>query len=238
MSGTTVEKTRRGVEMMEMEEDNDSLKAGAIRMKDRLTNAAREGWGKVMSRLRGKEMKREGNVIVVEEKGKKGGWNNGKGVSEEMRGEWVEESGVGKVEMELVVEDSEVDTASVKSNDSRRTRTGFGFLEAMEDEEHDEDLEIVRNSRRKRKRGEVERETPKGLLGVTGWEWREREGRGEKRWKREVTGWTVGEGDERIRVSTWEKVPLPDSFRLGLEERGVRLNHSGRPKQVSALPRR
>jgi hypothetical protein len=68
--GAAVEKTRRGVEMMEMEEDNDSIKAGAIRMKDRLTNAAKEGWGKVMSRLRGKELKREGKVIVVEEKDK------------------------------------------------------------------------------------------------------------------------------------------------------------------------
>jgi hypothetical protein len=59
----------------------------------------------------------------------------------------------------------------------------------------------------------------------------EREGgREEKRWKREVTEerWS-GNDEVTLEVKT-EKIPLPDNYRLGLDGRGQKLNHSGRPR--------
>jgi hypothetical protein len=231
--GPTVEKTRRGVERMEVEEDLNKTKASvsAGRLKERLTSAAREGWSKVMNRLRGRELKREGGELVVEKRMQSVSDEVGKSLlSEEVRGEWMDESEAGTVEVEVVEEEKEADSMSVRSSDSKKIRAGFGFLDKMEDEERDEELDRVRSTGRKRKRGDGETEEKKGLIGTAGWEWREREGTGEKRWKRETTGWTVGEKGEKVSTKTWEKVPLPECFRLGLEERGKRMNHSGRPK--------
>ncbi len=164
-TGTAVERTRRGVEMMEMEEDNNIPKASAARFKEKLTSAAKEGWSKVMNRLRGKELKREGSELVVEKRTQVDG---GKVLSEEMRGEWLDESEVGRVDLEVMVDEREADSLSVKSNESKKTKAGFGFLETMEDEGRDEELERVRNSGRKRKRGEPEMESKKGLIGMAG----------------------------------------------------------------------
>ncbi len=223
-----VEKTRRGVEAMEVVEEATMEKASMGRIRERITSAAREGWGKLVGRLRGKEIKREGSVLVVEKASQEAGVEGR--VSEEMKGEWLDESEIGRVEIEVVDGNIGGETNSVKSNESRQTRMGFDFLDAMTDEGKDEELEKVRREGRKRKRGEDENRSKKGMLGTPGWEWREREGREEKRWKREVLGWTVGEGEEKVRVKRWEKVPLPENFRLGLDERGLKLNHSGRPK--------
>jgi hypothetical protein len=223
-----VEKTRRGVEAMEVAEEEATEKASMGRIRERITSAAREGWGKLVGRLRGKEIKREGSVLVVEKTSQETGVESR--ISEEMKGEWLDENEIGRVEVEVVEGNNGRETDSVKSNESRQTRVGFDFLDAMTDEGKDEELERVRQERRKRKRGEDEVKCKEGMMGIPGWEWREKEEREEKRWKREVMGWTVREGDERIRVKRWEKVPLPENFRLGLEERGVKLNHSGRPK--------
>jgi hypothetical protein len=167
-------------------------------------------------------------VLVVDKVSREAG---GEGVvSEEMKGEWLDEGEIGRVEIEVVDGNNGGETDSVKSNESRQTRMGFDFLDVMTEEGKDEELEKVRKEGRKRKRGEDENRSKEGMLGTLGWEWREKEGREEKRRKREVLGWAVGEGDEKVRVKNWEKVPLPENFRLGLEERGLKMNHSGRPK--------
>ncbi len=59
-SGTRspVENTRRGVEAMEVAEEAAIEKASMGKIRERITSAAREGWGKLVSRLRGKEFKR------------------------------------------------------------------------------------------------------------------------------------------------------------------------------------
>ncbi len=41
-------------------------------------------------------------------------------------------------------------------------------------------------------------------------------------------GRQLGEGREWEEVEKEEKIPLPDSYRLGLESKGVDLNQSGR----------
>jgi hypothetical protein len=229
-SGTRnpVENTRRGVEAMEVAEEAAIEKASMGKIRERITSAAREGWGKLFSRLRGKEFKREGSVLIVEMASRETG--DGAMVSEEMKGEWLDEGEIGRVEIEVVDGTGGGETDSVKSSESRQTKMGFDFLDAMTEEGKDEELEKVRKEGRKRKRGEEEKGCKDGMLGTPGWEWREKEGRDEKRWKREVLGWRVGEGEEKVRVRQWEKVPLPENFRLGLEEWGLKMNHSGRPK--------
>ncbi len=116
--GPTVEKTRRGVERMEVEEDTNITKASAGRLKEKLTSAAKEGWSKVMNRLRGRELKREGSELVVEKRLQSEGGEGGKLLlSEEVRGEWLEESEAGRVEVEVVEEEREMDSLSVRSSE-------------------------------------------------------------------------------------------------------------------------
>jgi hypothetical protein len=78
-----------------------------------------------------------------------------------------------------------------------------------------------------------------GLCGVTGWKWREREGREEKRWKRSVVKETEGSGlgSTAGLESVNEGIPLPETFKLGLEERAGLVNHSGKAKNNFGLNR-
>ncbi len=67
MAGTVgVEKTRRGVEAMEVVE-GASFKASSVRIKERIIAVAREGWAKIRMRLQGRGLKREGSELVVED---------------------------------------------------------------------------------------------------------------------------------------------------------------------------
>jgi hypothetical protein len=109
--------------MMEVEEDINLTKASATRLKEKLTSAAKEGWSKVMNRLRGREMKREGSELVVEKRVQSEGGGGGKVLlSEEVRGEWMDESEVGRVDVEVVVEEREPDSLSVRSSESKKPR--------------------------------------------------------------------------------------------------------------------
>jgi hypothetical protein len=67
------------------------------------------------------------------------------------------------------------------------------------------------------------------LLNTRGWDEREKEGKGEERWVMGRREWRVDEdgkggGEYVVR----EKIPLPENFRLGLEQKGMDVNHSGR----------
>ncbi len=61
-----VERTRRGVEVMEVEEGG-SFKACSDKIRGKIAAVAREGWAKIRMKLQGKGLKRDGNVLIVEE---------------------------------------------------------------------------------------------------------------------------------------------------------------------------
>ncbi len=219
-----MEKTRRGVEAMEVVE-GASFKASSVRIKERITAAAREGWAKIRTRLQGRGLKREGSELVVEDNctgGKKDG------ASEEIEGEWMENGfgGVIQLEEEVPVEE---DSCSMDSGESRKTKAGFGFLDEIPEDREDEELEEVRKGDRKRKRHDSKDRLVGGMCGTAGWDWREREGREEKRWKRETVFVSVEKDGRKVRNVRTEKIPLPETFRLGQDERVKQMNHSGRP---------
>ncbi len=84
------------------------------------------------------------------------------------------------------VDSMEQDSCSVESGESRKTKAGFEFLDEIPEDREDEELEEVRKNDRKRKRASSKDRLVSGMGGTAGWEWREREGREEKRRKREV----------------------------------------------------
>jgi hypothetical protein len=51
---TMVERTRRGVEAMEVAGEESILKASSEKLRDRISTVAREGWNKIRSKLEGK----------------------------------------------------------------------------------------------------------------------------------------------------------------------------------------
>jgi hypothetical protein len=67
-----VERTRRGVEIMEVEEGG-SFKASSDKIRGKIAAVAREGWAKIRMKLQGKGLKRDGSVLFVEEKGRTAG---------------------------------------------------------------------------------------------------------------------------------------------------------------------
>ncbi len=147
MGTSGVEKTRRGVEAMEVV-DGGSIKASSERIRERIATVARDGWAKIHAKLRGKGLKREGSSLIVEELST-GGKKEGV-VSEELEGEWMEDGIGGMIEVEEM-EGKDQETNSVCSGESRRTRAGFEFLEEIPEDREDE-LEEVRKTDRKRKR--------------------------------------------------------------------------------------
>jgi hypothetical protein len=152
--------------------------------------------------------------------------------------EWNEEGEGGEVEVEEEIIGS-VDTMSCASSGTTGISKRFDFLEGLELDERDGELDERMEGQRKRKREAELNEVTKGLYGVPGWKWREREGRKEKRWKRmvveEVEGTGLGEG---VKLETENAgIPLPDTFKLGLEERAGVVNHSGKNENNSGTNR-
>ena len=94
----------------------------------------------------------------------------------------------------------------------------------LEEEEKDEELEKRDKENSKRKREDVKVVVKvKGLASSIGWKDRAEAGRGEERWKRTVEKVVGGEKSKVV-----EKIPLPDSYDLGLDRRGLDLNSSAR----------
>jgi hypothetical protein len=207
-----VERTRRGVEAMEVASDGISSKASSDKISERISLAAREGWNKIRAKLKGKWLRREGDGLVVEER-VSGLGESAKG-TDDLVEEMLDEGEGGTVEVEEDVMDKE-DSVSRASGESRKTRYGLDFLEDLKVDDVDEELEKTRQIDRKRKRTEEKMEVKIGMDGIQGWEWREREGREEKRWKREVTEEKRTGSDEVTREVKTEKILLPDNYRLG-----------------------
>ena len=97
-------------------------------------------------------------------------------------------------------------------------------MEELGDEEKDEELEQKNMENRKRK-GREESATlkVKGLKNAPGWKERSEVSREDERWKRLVEKEVEGSREEKV-----EKIPLPESFDLGLDIRGKEINSSVR----------
>jgi hypothetical protein len=66
---TMVERTRRGVEAMEVVNEGTASKASSDKLRERISLAARDGWNKITAKLNGRWLRREGDGLVVEERG-------------------------------------------------------------------------------------------------------------------------------------------------------------------------
>jgi hypothetical protein len=117
-----------------------------------------------------------------------------------------------------------------------REYKGIRFLGRVGDGKEDGDLEEKLVGSRKRKREADVNEVGVGKYGNRGWKWREREARDEKRWKRMVA--QIGLDEKGGINVTREGVPLPEHFKLGLDERGLRMNHRWKNKYNFGMNRR
>jgi hypothetical protein len=220
--GDGVRATRWRVERMEV--DSDKEQASGSKALDKVVSKAKEGWRKVKQLLEGKRLVREknsGRVVVKEKVGEQ------ENEEKEVMEEWEESLMGGEVQVEVTTV-GEREEGSVASEESKGTVAGFEFLEGMGEEKREEDLEKKRCEGRKRKREHEDGVTKEGgMYGIPGWEWREEEARKDERWSREVLRSQAGTG---TMEKTRERIPLPENFTLGRDERGVDLNHSGKVK--------
>ncbi len=228
-----VESTRREVARLEVDNDGSGSKVSSNigGVMGRMVNKAEDGWSRIKSLLEGKKLVRQNasGKLLLKEKEDVGR------ESEEVMEEWEEDTMGGVIEIE------EEEVRSEKGSDKGSDRVsitrgqGFEFLQDLELEEKDDELEIKRQEGRKRKRDGPGEEQEEGLLGMEGWKRREVESRDSERWKREVGKWQENEKGEREFVKEREKIPLPENFRLGLDGRGKFLNHSGKVKNNFGL---
>jgi hypothetical protein len=124
-----VERTRRGVEAMEVVSDGIPTKASGDKLSDRISQVAREGWNKIRAKLKGKWLRREGDGLVVEVRDA-GLGESAKG-TDDLVEEMLDEGEGGTMEVEEEVVDKE-DTVSRTSGVSRKTRYGLDFLGGSE----------------------------------------------------------------------------------------------------------
>ncbi len=101
-----------------------------------------------------------------------------------------------------------------------------------------EELDKKLEQNRKRKWHDDGSVKQKGLLNMAGWVEREKEGKSEKRWKRKVGRARLDEEGRVVRTVEEEDIPLPKLYRLGLERKGVELNHSSRARNNFGMNRR
>ncbi len=228
-----VESTRREVASLEMDSATHGAKAsGNIGgVMGRMVSKAKDGWERIKSMLEGKKLVRQaasGKLLLKdeEEMGKE---------AEVVMEEWEEDKMGGVIVIEEEEVRSEKGTEKGSDNASATRGEGFEFLEGLETEERDEELEVKRQEGRKRKREGSGEEQEKGLLGMEDWKRREAESRDAERWKREVGKWQENEKGEKEFVKEREKIPLPENFRLGLDGRGKFLNNSSKIKNNFGL---
>jgi hypothetical protein len=145
-----VESTRREVASLEMDSAEEGAKAssnsgGVI---GKMVNKAKDGWGRIKCLLEGKKLVRQtasGKLLLKERE------EVGKEIEVVME-EWEEDKMGGVIEIEE--EEIRSEKGSDKGSDSVSVTRGHGFdfLEKLEAEERDEELEIKRQEGRKRKR--------------------------------------------------------------------------------------
>jgi hypothetical protein len=209
---------RKSLERLRVEAGEQASADG----KETLVNRAKATWNKLKGMLLGKK-------LVMDEMG--GGRVQNEGGEKRVEGREIELeflTGEGEEgEIAIVEVGEERDNVSV-SSDGMNSIGGVSFLECLGEEERDEEVEKKLEGTKKRGREEGGEVKLKGLLNTRGWEEREREVKDEARWvvktrERSLDG--NGTWKESVREG---RIPLPDSYRLGLEGKGVDLNNSSR----------
>jgi hypothetical protein len=225
--GTTVRvvETRRKVEKMAVDENAQA--SGMIRS---MAEKAKGGWDRMKKMLEGKRLVWKGSsgkmVAVTKDVDTKKAEERVVDLEDEMDGGTVELVGEeGEEEMEVS------DGGSASGRETKEGWEDMGFLDSIETEERDIDLEEKMGEGRKRQRGE---DGPKGrkpgLKGLPGWDRKSSAVKGSDRWKRKVVR-KVETGEGRTeKEEVLEYIPLPETFDLGLEEKGLEMNNSGRLK--------
>jgi hypothetical protein len=232
------EPRRTGKQMERLGVEDNLEEQASVAIKNKLSTAAKEAWGKVRGFLAGKKVRRgdEPGSLVVCDEGKVSEAGHGEVNLEEI-GKELEDGVVVILEEDVVDDPFEVRSEGSGSHLGGK-KGGFDFLNCMEGEEKVEELEKKLEQSRKRKWQDDGVVKQKGLLNMTGWAVRERDGKSEKRWKRRV-GKTSLDGEGRVvRTLEEEGIPLPKLYRLGLEKKGVELNHSSRARNNFGLNKR
>ncbi len=224
-----VEETRKGVAKMAVEEERRSNTAS--KLFGSMTGRAKEGWSKVKKLMEGKRVTgaENGGIVIV------GEGDESDQAKLDRREEWDEKVMGGTVEIEEVEsetgDDEEKRTdGSLGSGETWRGSSAFEFLDRVEVEERDEELDNKLGEGRKRKRESDRNDGKKGLKGLPGWERKSAEVKKLNRWKRKVVRWVEADKESQERKETIETIPLPESFDLGNETKGTEMNNSGRLK--------
>jgi hypothetical protein len=102
------------------------------------------------------------------------------------------------------------------------------FLDRIDSEERDDELEAKMGEEKKRKRGEDDtRSREAGLKGLPGWERKSNAVTNSERWKRKVVSLEKTVEGQTVRKESVERIPVPDGFDLGREGKGLEMNNSG-----------
>jgi hypothetical protein len=187
----TVERTRREVARMEVEDECTEKQASRKigRTVDKMVSMAREEWNKIKGLLDGKRLvrDRDGSRLLLKEK------KDDKEESEELMDEWEEQVMGGEVEVEIEEVGAEREEGNLSDRSSVKRGVGFDFLEGIPDEEKVKELEDKKGECKKRKRGSELAGRRVEIGETTGWRIREEESRNSEKWKREVGTWKLNE---------------------------------------------
>ncbi len=225
-----VEETRRRVEKMAVEETEQA--GGILR---NMAGRAKEGWERMRMMLEGKKLVWKGSSgrMVAVAKEKEGVEGKVMNLEEEMDG--------GTVEIEKEVSKEEtvsVDGVRLRRRDADSVCVDLEFLEGIDFEERDKELdEKVGESKKRKSSGDDDKSKKTGLSGLPGWERRSNVVKDSERWKRKVARVERDEEGKEKRVERLEKIPLPESFELGREAKGMEMNNSGRLKNIFGMNR-
>jgi hypothetical protein len=227
-----VEETRRRVERMAVDENEQ---AGGI-MKS-MAGRAKDGRDRMKRMLERKKLVWKGSsgmmVAVAKERVSGGMEDKGLDLEEEMDG--------GTVEIEKEENEDESGCGEGRSLSGRETESGWAdmeFLEGIDFEERDKDLdERMGGGKKRKKSGEEEKERKSGLSGLLKWERRSKAVKESDRWKRKVVRMEKGEDGSERKVERSEEIPLPEGFELGREAKGMEMNNSSRLKNNFGLNR-
>jgi hypothetical protein len=147
----TVERTRREVARMEVEDECPEKQASKKIGKtvDKMVSLAREGWTKIKGLLEGKRLVRYryGSRILLKERTEE------KEESEELMEEWEEQIMGGEVDVEIEEVGAEREEGNMSDRASVKRGVGFDFLEEIPDDEKVKELEEKKGGVRRGREG-------------------------------------------------------------------------------------
>jgi hypothetical protein len=188
-----VEETRRRVEKMVVEENEQA--GGILRS---MAGRAKEGWDKMRKMLEGKKLVWKGNSgrIVAVTKEREGLEEKDMNLEDEMEG--------GTVEIEKEVSEEETvsgDGVSLRSRDADSVCVDLEFLDGIDFEERDKELDDrVGDSKKRKSSGDDDKNRRLGLGGLPGWERRSKAVKDSERWRRKTVRMERDEEGKEKRV--------------------------------------